>query len=160
MRKCYFLTLFIVYIKGMCDEEKKFDGDLESFTSSEIVLGCIIPFVLFGGGILTPIFWDSIYIWLLSIVPYYSFVWFGLILSKKNTTCLLGFSVLMSFSTSILLAVLLFLIPENWQNFLNVCRLGLLNLIPSFLVLILALVCIHLGKDKENFPWFLIPFFW
>ena len=144
----------------MSYEEKKFDGELDSFTSSEIVLGGIIPFVLFWGGMLTPIFWDSIYFWFLSITPYYFFILFGLILSKKNTTCLLGFSELMSFLTSILLAVLLFLIPENWQNFLNVCRLGLFHLILSPIFLVMALMCIHLGKDKETFPWFLIPFFW
>lgn len=140
---------------GMEDNEKKLE---DLFTPVEITLALIIPFILFWGGMLTPVFMDSIYFCSLFIFPFYIYLFFGLLISKEKKSGLWGSNALLSFFTSILLTVLIFLVPEKWEIILNICRLGLLNLIVSFFFLIFTLIVISVGKD--NSPWILIPFFW
>ena len=141
----------------MSNEEKKFDDELISFTSSEIVLGCIIPFVLFWGGMLAPFFSDNIYVWVLALIPYYGFSFVSLYFVKKSVAAIFSFSMLMCFFTSILLLVLLFFIPENLECLKNVCRLGILNILPSILGFIFAILNAFINKEDS---WVLFPLMW
>ena len=141
----------------MENDEKKIE---ESFTPVEIIRAFIIPFILFWGGMLSTIFLDNYWLYSLSLIPFYFYVFFGLVFSNEKMSGIWGSNALLSFFTSILLTVLLFLVPQNWETILNICRLGLINLVVSFFFLIFTLIVVGLGKDKENFPWVLIPFLW
>ena len=132
----------------------------ESFTPVEIILAFIIPFILFWGGMLSTVFFDNLWFYCFTTVPFYLYVFFGLVFSKEKVSGIWGSNALMSFFTSILLTVLIFVVPQNWETILNICRSGFVNLVVSFFFLIFTLIVIGLGKEKENFPWVLIPFLW
>lgn len=137
------------------DEEEINDN---AFTPVEIILAFIIPFILFWGGMLAPVFTDSIYLWCLSLIPFYAYLFFGFMFLKEKKSGLWGSNALLSFLTSILLTVLIFIVPQNWETVLNICRLGLLNLIVSFFFLFI-LFLIYVTKDNE-FARAIISFFW
>ena len=137
------------------DEEEINDN---AFTPVEIILAFIIPFILFWGGMLAPVFTDSIYLWCLSLIPFYAYLFFGFMFSKEKKSGLWGSNALLSFLTSILLTVLIFIVPQNWEIVLNICRLGLLNLIVSFFFLFI-LFLIYMTKDND-FARAIISFFW
>ena len=125
------------------DEEEINDN---AFTPVEIILAFIIPFILFWGGMLAPVF------------PFYAYLFFGFMFSKEKKSGLWGSNALLSFLTSILLTVLIFIVPQNWEIVLNICRLGLLNLIVSFFFLFI-LFLIYMTKDND-FARAIISFFW
>lgn len=91
------------------------------------------------------------------IIPFYAYLFFGLIYSKEKMSGFWGSNALLSFLTSILLTVLIFIVPQNWGIVLNICRLGLLNLIVSFFFLFI-LFLIYMTKDND-FARAIISFF-
>ena len=139
----------------MENDEEKIE---EAFTPVDIILAFIIPFILFWGGMLAPVFTDSIYLWCLSLIPFYAYLFFGFMFSIEKKSGIWGIKDLLSFLTSILLTVLIFIVPQNWETVLNICRLGLLNLIVSFFFLFI-LFLIYMTKDND-FARAIISFFW
>lgn len=69
------------------DEEEINDN---AFTPVEIILAFIIPFILFWGGMLAPVFTDSLYLWCLSLIPFYAYLFFGFMFSKEKKERSLG----------------------------------------------------------------------
>ena len=55
----------------MENDEEKIE---EAFTPVDIILAFIIPFILFWGGMLAPVFTASIYLWCLSLIPFYAYL--------------------------------------------------------------------------------------
>ena len=68
----------------MENDEEKIE---ESFTPVDIILAFIIPFILFWGGMLAPVFTDSIYLWCLSLIPFYAYLFFGFMFSGIPLHC-------------------------------------------------------------------------
>ena len=54
---------------GMENEKDIF----KKLTPNEKVIGLVVPFVLFWCGMLTPIFSDSVWVWILGVFPFYGF---------------------------------------------------------------------------------------
>lgn len=114
------------------DPECGNDLEKKNFTLTEILIGFVIPFVFFWGGMLSTFFWNSVLVWILSLVPFYGFMFFcTLVTGKKYANAFIG-SSLLNFLTSLVLAILLFFVPEDWAGIGKVCRLSLLNLAPAF----------------------------
>ena len=132
-------------------KEKKFDDGLKPFTSGNIVLGCVIPLVLFWGGMLSPFFSKSIFVWILSLIPFYIYVFLGILVSNKKNANAFLLATLLSFITSIFLIVLLFLVPEELNNLQNICRLGLLNVAPSGVFMFITSANSVISRSKGGF---------
>lgn len=122
---------------------------------TEILVGVVIPFILFWGGMLSPFFSDSVFVWVLSLVPFYGFVFVGQMSSKGKYIELFACGSVMNMLTSILLIALLFVIPETWIGIGNVCRLAVLNIFPSLLLLFVSMAYRFFedGKGGSAFVW-------
>ena len=99
-------------------------------TSTEVLVGVVVPFLLFWGGMLTPIVSDSVLIWILGLFPFYGFITLDIIFGKNKADLFLKTSV-MSVLSSVLLGLLLFFLPENIAIFKNICSVCLINIVPS-----------------------------
>lgn len=53
-------------------------------TSTEVLVGVVVPFLLFWGGMLTPIVSDSVLIWILGLFPFYGFITLDIIFGKNK----------------------------------------------------------------------------
>ena len=102
-------------------------------TPTEILVGIVIPFILFWGGILSPVFSDILFVWVLSLIPFYGFVFLCVFAMGKKSANVMILSSLMNLLTSVILAFFLFLIPQDWIVFGNMCRVSLVNLVPAFI---------------------------
>ena len=105
--------------------------------STEILVGVVVPFILFWGGALTPVFTDSVFVWILGLFPFYGFIVVDIIFGKNSADFFLRTSVMSVFS-SILLAVLLFFLPENVVVLKKICIVGLINIVPSLAFLFIC----------------------
>lgn len=120
-------------------------------TSTEVLVGVIIPFVLFWGGMLTPVFSDSVLVWIVGLFPFYGFMFVGQLSSSGNYIEIFARGSVMNVFTSVLLIVLLFLIPENWTGVGSVCRLAVLNIGPSLLLLFVSMAYrFYEGEDGNS----------
>lgn len=108
-------------------------------TPSEKIIGLIIPFILFWCGMLTPFFWDSVIVWILGMLPFYGFIYCGILFVGGKYPESFVISSIMNVFTSIFLLVLLFLTPEEFTLVKNICRVGILNVVPSLLLLFICL---------------------
>jgi hypothetical protein len=106
-------------------------------TSTEVLVGVVVPFLLFWGGMLTPIVSDSVLIWILGLFPFYGFITLDIIFGKNKADLFLKTSV-MSVLSSVLLGLLLFFLPENIAIFKNICSVGLINIVPSLAFLFIC----------------------
>ena len=79
----------------------------KELTPSGRVIGLIIPFILFWCGMLTPIFWDSVIVWILGMLPFYGFIYCGILFVGGKYPESFVISSIMNVFTSILLLVLL-----------------------------------------------------
>ncbi len=105
----------------------------------EIVLGLVIPFFLFWGGILTPIITDSLIVWILCLVPFYGFVIISdNVLRGKIDRSTFVFSIFLSFLSSVFLVVLLLLFPFENEAYRTICRMGFMNIIPSIFFMVMG----------------------
>ena len=144
-----------MYIIGM-----RYGKNIEKldFTPTEILIGVVIPFVLFWGGMLSPIFSDSIVVKILSLIPFYGFVFVGQMFSKGKYIKLFACGSIMNVFTSVLLTVLFFMIPENWFVVGDICRLAILNVIPSLLLLFVSMAH-HFYEGESGNSLFVWPLF-
>lgn len=110
----------------------------KELTPSGRVIGLIIPFILFWCGMLTPIFGDSVIVWILGMLPFYGFIYCGILFVGGKYPESFVISSIMNVFTSILLLVLLFLVPEEFTLVKNICRVGVLNIVPSLLFLFIS----------------------
>ncbi len=110
---------------------------VRKMTSREILLGLIIPFILFWGGILTPVVTDSLLVWIFCLVPFYGFVVISdnVLRGTVDRSTFVG-SIFMGLMSSVLLAVMLFVAPSENEVYRTICRMGVLNVIPSFLFML------------------------
>lgn len=112
---------------------------VRKMTSREILLGLIIPFILFWGGILTPVVTDSLLVWIFCLVPFYGFVViFNNIFKDVVREDTFTNSVLLCGLTSFFLTTMLFAFPIENEVYRNVCRLGFFNVIPSVMFWVLG----------------------
>lgn len=122
-----------MYIIGMENEK----DILKNLTPNEKMIGLVVPFVLFWCGMLTPIFSDSVLVWILGVFPFYGFIVFNIVFGKNHADLFLTSSVISVF-TSVISTVLLFFIPEWIETLKNVCIVGLINVAPSLLFLFIC----------------------
>lgn len=122
------------YIRGMRNGKTTCNRKM---TPREKLLGLVIPFILFWGGILTPIITDSLLVWVLCLVPFYGFVVVAdnVLRGKVDRSTFVG-AIFMGLISSVLLAVMLFIVPFENEVYRIVCRMGILNIIPSFLFML------------------------
>lgn len=105
----------------------------------EIVLGLVIPFFLFWGGILTPIITDSLIVWILCLVPFYGFVIISdNVLRGKIDRSTFVSSIFLGFLSSVVLFVLLLLFPFENEVYRTVCRIGFMNIVPSIFFMVMG----------------------
>lgn len=109
---------------------------VRKMTSREILLGLIIPFILFFTGIFSPCFSDSILVWMLSLIPFYGYTVFADDLFREKLTCkniyLYDITYSGVFSLFIFLSVFLFQDVSECHKAISV--LGLINIVPSFAI--------------------------
>lgn len=131
--------------------KKEFEKD-----NRESLLGYTIPFFLFWGGILTPFITDEFLVLLCSLIPFYTFVLAGkTVFKNKVDDQLFAMSLFLGTASSVLLFILSFVIPENWEMVQTCCTMGTVNIIPSAMFLF-----IEEAFDQE-FSWGMMfpPFF-
>ncbi|WP_143160402.1 hypothetical protein [Fibrobacter sp. UWEL] len=120
---------------------------VRKMTSREILLGLIVPFILFWGGVLTPVFIDSLMVWVCCLVPFYGFVIISdNVLRDRIDRGTFVFSIFLGLLSSIFLFLLLILFPFENEVYRIVCRIGFMNILPSIFFLIMG------GID--NIRWF------
>lgn len=120
-------------------------------------LGYLIPFILFWIGMLTPVFTDNVLVWTFSLVPFYaySFILAAAYSNDKTDESVIAPASL-SFVTSVCLAILLFIVPENWTTINTICTMGFVNVFGSlFYLFFLALET----STNVSFGMFLGPLF-
>ena len=89
------------------------------------------------------------------MIPYYGFEFAAQMFSKGGYIKLFACGSIMNMFVSVLLSVLLFMMPENWFVVGNVCRLAILNVAPSFLLLFVSMAYHYYegGNGKSLFLW-------
>ena len=125
---------------------------------NEIKFGHFIPFFLFWGGILTPVFTNNILIWIISLIPFYGFILICCASYKDKTdeptfgAAILSAALLNFLTSVILVIVLFFFLPEGFDGLETSCILALLNVIPSFCFLLFIAEEIDYSSDctKDN----------
>ena len=143
-----------IYIDGMKDEINMIK---KSLTPREKVIGIVVPFIIFWCGMLTPVFSNSILVWILGIFPFYGFIVFFIIFKENKHPESFGFSFVMNVFTSIFLIVLLFLVPDGFTLIKNICRIGFLNVGPSLLLLFICMTN-RFVESIKGCPIPIIPF--
>jgi len=99
-------------------------------------LGYLIPFILFWTGLLTPFFTDKFFVWMISLVPFYTYSFIlAAVHSDDEESDTVVTPAVLSLMTSICLALLLFVVPENWTTVNAICKMGLLNVFGSLIFL-------------------------
>ena len=152
------IKINITNSKIIIDSECENDLEKKDFTPTEILVGFVIPFILFWGAMLSPFFSDSVIVWILSLIPFYGFMFLCILITgKKFADVMLGNSLL-NLLTSGVLAILLFFIPEDWTAIGNACRLSLINLAPAF---VWVFICATNGfvESIKGAPFPVFPFF-
>lgn len=124
---------------GMRNGKMKFS--VKNMSRNDFVLGCVIPFFLFWGGILTPVVTDSLLVWISSLIPFYGFIIVSdNILRGKIEDGTFIASVILALISSAFLTILLFLCSFENETCRNVCRLGFVNVVPGFFILLFGLI--------------------
>ena len=141
------IKINITNSKIIIDSECEENLERKNFTPTEILVGFVIPFVLFWGGVLSPFFSDRAFVWILALIPLYGFVFVGQMFSKGKYIELFAYGSILNVFSSILLTVLLFMIPESWIVAGKICRLALLNILPSLLLLFISMAY-HFYENK------------
>lgn len=123
---------------GMRNGKKTYN--VKGMDLNDFILGCVIPFILFWGGILTPVVTDSLLVWIFCLVPFYGFVIVSdNVLRGRVSESTFVASIILGIFSSILLSVALFAIPCEGE-IRNVCRIGFFNIIPGLLILLFGLI--------------------
>ncbi|MCQ2103496.1 MAG: hypothetical protein MJY98_09765 [Fibrobacter sp.] len=117
----------------------KMKFSVKNMSRNDFVLGCVIPFFLFWGGILTPVVTDSLLVWICCLVPLYIWIFLGILASSKEhkANLFLSTSIMILFF-SFVFVVMLFFIPDEFVVLKNMCRLSLLNFVPSVFLVFFA----------------------
>ena len=144
-----------MYIIGM-----RYGKNIEKLemTPTEILVGVVIPFVLFWGGMLSPVFSDSVIVWILSLAPFYGYVFVSAFASSKKYADLFAGDSMLNLITSIVISLLLFVIPEDWVSLIGVCKLSILNIAPAFAFCFVCLTNRFVESIKGT-PFPVFPFF-
>ena len=141
------IEINIANSKIVIDSDCRKNLERKDFSPIEILVGFVIPFVLFWGGMLSPFFSDKVFVWILALIPLYGFVFVGQMFSKGKYIELFAYGSILNIFSSILLTVLLFMIPESWIVVGKICRLALLNILPSLLLLFISMAY-HFYENK------------
>lgn len=104
-------------------------------TSTEVLVGVIIPFVLFWGGMLSPLYTGDILVWICSLVPFYGYLFVCEFATEKTKEQVVGVPSVLNVVTSVLLLGVFFFIPEENGMIRNVCKMGIVNILPSITIL-------------------------
>lgn len=144
-----------MYIIGM-----RYGKNIEKLdlTPTEILVGVVIPFVFFWGGILSPVFSDSVVVWVLSLIPFYGFVFVSAFVSSKKYADVFAVDSLLNLITSIVISLLLLIIPEGFESLIDVCKLSILNIVPSFMFCFMCFTNRFVESVKGT-PFPVFPFF-
>ena len=126
------IKLNITNSKIVVDSECGKDLERKKFTPIEILVGFVIPFVLFWGGMLSSFFSDRVFVWVLALIPLYGYMFLCILIPGKKLANAITGGSLLNLLTSLILVILLFIIPEDWIAIGNACRLSLINLVPAF----------------------------
>lgn len=127
----------IMYIIGM--RNGKMTSKVRKMESNEVILGLVIPFILFWGGVLTPVVIDSLIVWILCLVPFYGFVIISdNVLRGKIDRSTFVSSIFLGFLSSVVLFVLLLLFPFENEVYRTVCRIGFMNIVPSIFFMVMG----------------------
>lgn len=73
--------IFCMYIYGMRNGKMTLNIKIED--RKGVVLGLVVPFILFWTGILSPLYTDNFLVWVFSLVPFYGYV-FGYLSEKTS----------------------------------------------------------------------------
>lgn len=124
-----------MYIIGM-----RYGKNIEKLemTPTEILVGVVVPFVLFWGGILSPFYTSDILVWIFSLVPFYGYMFVCGFTSEKTEERIVGVPSVLNVVTSLLLLCVFFFLPEEYGMLRNTCKMGILNILPSISILFLV----------------------
>lgn len=88
---------------------------------------------------MTPAVTDSFLVWVLSLVPFYGFLIISdNILRGQVDRGTFVFPIFLGFLSSVLLLVSLFLFPFESETYRSICRMGIMNIIPSIFFMIMG----------------------
>lgn len=124
---------------------------------TEVLVGVIIPFILFWGGIMSPFYTDNILIWIFSLVPFYVYLFACSFVKKEMEERVVAIPYVLNIATSVILLMAFFFIPGELETLRNACKMGIVNILPSILFLFfLSVDCSIKGFSGIPFP--IIPF--
>ena len=121
-----------MYFIGM-----RYGNDIEKLemTLTGLLFGVIVPFILFWGGILSPFYTGDILVWIFSLVPFYGYMFVCGFTPEKTKEQVVGIPSVLNVVTSLLLLVVFFFIPEENGMLRNICKMGVVNILPSITIL-------------------------
>ena len=121
-----------MYIIGM-----KYGNNIEKLemTPTGLLFGVVIPFILFWGGMLSPFYTGDILVWIFSLVPFYGYMLVCEFIPEKTKEQVVGIPSVLNVVTSLLLLGIFFFIPEENGMLRNVCKMGVVNVLPSIAIL-------------------------
>lgn len=143
-----------MYIIGM-----RYGKNIEKLdlTPTEILVGVVIPFVLFWGGMLSPFYTSDIFVWTFSLVPFYGYLTVCSFMKKETEERIVLVPSILNMATSVLLLVLFFFVPGEFVALGNTCKMGVVNILPSVLFsMFISIDCTVKGFCGLPFP--LVPF--
>lgn len=122
--------------------------------SDDFVRCHLIPFVLFGAGILSPVVTDEAVVIICALVPFYGYL-YSLYVSRGKKTLAMS-SVLWSFLTSLLLFVPFTGLRNVFESFETVACMMLVNIAMSVILYFLARIS-HACETTFIFPFYIPP---
>jgi len=113
--------------------------DWNNIISVSGILGLVVPFILFWGGMLLPLFTDDIIYICLALVPFYVWCFVFMNVGKTDTNIVVSF--LFSFISCFLLSIIVLVIrfSDVSQPFEMTGNMILINFLPSFFITLLAI---------------------
>lgn len=115
--------------------------------STEILVSVVVPFILFWGGALTPVFTDDFEIILLSFAPFYGYMLLNERKFNEKSVLLSRIVFLSSLFIGFVFSIL------GYNNIVAVFEktgyIMLVNVIPSFIFMIYVVFCVE-SKDPSK----------
>lgn len=125
--------------------------------STEILVGVVVPFILFWGGIMSPFYTDNILIWIFSLVPFYAYLFACSFVKKEMEERIVTIPYVLNIATSVILLMAFFFVPGEFETLRNACKMGIANILPSILFLFFLSIDCSV-KEFSGIPFPIIPF--
>ena len=126
-------------------------------TTTDVMVGVVVPFILFWGGIMSPFYTSDMLVWIFSLVPFYVYLFVCSFVKKETEERIVFVPSVLNIMTSVLLLGSFFFVPEGFDVLKNTCKMGVVNVLPSILFSVLISIDCTV-KGFFGIPLPIIPF--